>query len=76
MKTLRIFLAVSVVLEVLLNTRTDYQRELEQCTTQECADEANAKIDIVQREIDAANGVRVTWTDITTAIIPNSNGGQ
>jgi hypothetical protein len=75
MKNLRIFLAVGVVLEILLSTRGEYQTALQACATQECISEYQAKIEIVQREIDGGDSkVAVGWSDIVTAVIPT--GGQ
>ena len=77
MKTLKIFLAVSVVLEVLLSTRAEYQRAQEQCTTEQCRTEFSSKVAMVQGQINDEQGTTtasVTWGDITTAIVPNGGG--
>ena len=77
MKTLKIFLAVSVVLEVLLSTRAEYQRAQEQCTTEQCRTEFSSKVAMVNAQIEqgtATATASVTWGDITTAIVPNGGG--
>lgn len=71
-----LLLVVSVVMEVLLNTRAEYQRELAQCGQEQCRQEVLTKITLVQTEIDKINGVAVTWSDISAAIIPNGGNSQ
>ena len=78
---LGIFLAASVVLEILISERTEYQTALAACQSQECRTEFQTKVALVQGEIDKqapapAATAAVTWGDITTAIIPNMGGGQ